>query len=286
LFLSLITLNFAQFSPVLKGKSSLARFFNSTTCVVLTEDPCINEQLKRHFSESWKITPVQFILDEEFEIFLKDASYSFVHINTYKVQGEKKLVGAIALLNGGYTDRDLMYLNSTLAYVAYDNWGLEKTVESICKKIPAMVSQLKATIQLVNDNNIQGRYSMDITKSLIDIYNSKAYVLKTKTLLIDHLYKNSKIISEPEFAFIYKYDYQFVSGEEIEKAIANHENGKAVLFSSYNLYKINKVIDCSTHEIIFCEFEMSDNQRDHRLNQFDNTDMQLLNSTVKKAKEL
>lgn len=276
---------YGQFSPILKGKYSLERFNQSSTYVVLTTDDCVNDQLKRHFTESWSLTPVQFILDEEFETFFADASASFVVIEKMKVKGENKLVGAMAIYNGGFTDRKLMYLSTSLAYITYDNYGLEKELKDICKKIPAMVNQLQTTLSLINDQNIQARNAEEMRNKLSKIYNSKAAKLKKKVLLIDKRYKNAKIVSVPELESLYKYDIQFVSSEEIERALANHESGKAVLFSSFNHYKVNKVIDCSTHEIIFCEFEQDDNLTSHRLNQFDNEDIELLNYTVKKAKD-
>lgn len=285
IFLILFTSSRAQFSPLLKGEVSLTRFLNSTTIVVLTEDDCVNEQLKRYFRETWNLTPVQFILDQELEIYFDNMDFSFVFIDEFKVKGEKKLVGSMALFNGGFTERNLVYLSSSLAYIAYDNHGIEKSLSDICKKIPAMVSQLQTTVRLVKDQNIKAKDEEDMREKLMDIYNSKAISLQKKTLLIDNRYKNTKIISVPEFESIYKYDYQFVSSENIEQAITNHESGKLVLFSSYSQFKINKVIDCSTHEIVYCEFETADQSTASRLNQFDDGDMKLLNNTVKKAKE-
>ena len=283
LFNLIICLNFAQYAPILKGKASCARFLKSTTCVVLTADEAFNKQLIRSFEQSWTITPVKFITEETFASSISDTKLSFVSIQEYKVKGEKKEIGALALFNGGFTDTDF-YLNSSLAYVAYDNWGIEKSISDIQKRLPAMVYQLQETISLINELNIEGNNEDAITRQLNKIYNARAGVLKTKTLLIDKKYQNLKIISVDEFAKLYKYAFEFVSSDEIMEAIDSRDPNKAVLFSSFNLHKFNQVVDCSTLEIIFSEKEVEDLISQPSLSKFDAGDMEELYSCAKRSK--
>jgi hypothetical protein len=283
LFNVLIYFSFAQYAPILKGKVSCARFLKSTTCVVLSENEAYNQQLTQSMEQSWTITPYKLISYEEFNLTVSNTDYSFIYAEEFDVKGEKKEIGALALFNGGFTDTKF-YLNSSLAYVAYDNWGIEKELADIVKKIPAMIYQLQETISLINEYDISGNNEDAITKQLNKIYNERAGVLKSKTLLIDKRYQNIKIISTDELSKIYKYTFEFVSSDAIQEAIMKKDPTKAVLFSSYNLHKINTVIDCGTYETIFCEKEIRDLVFDQSLNLFDSGDMEELNSFVKRSK--
>lgn len=275
--------NFAQLSPILKGKVSCAKFLKTTTCIVLTEDEAFNKQLIRSFEQSWNITPIKIISAQEFKSNITNTNLSFVTIKEFKVKGNKKEIGALALFNGGFTDT-IFYLNSSLAYVAYDNWGLEKELKDVHKRLPAMVFQLQETISLINEFDISGNDEDAITRQLTKIYNARAGILKEKTLLIDVKYQNSKITSIAELAKTYKYAYEFVSNEEIKRAIDSKDPTKAVLSSSFNLHKYNQVFDCSTFEVVFCELEMYDLITQPQLNLFDIGDMEELASCVKRSK--
>lgn len=275
--------NFAQLSPILKGKASCSRFLKSTTCVVLSDDENFNKRLIQSFEESWKITPFKFISKEEFQENVSNISLSFVTIKEFNVKGNKKEIGAIGLFNGGFTDTNF-YLNSCLAYVAYDNWGLEKNVADLTNRLPVMVFQLQETISLIHEHDISGNNEDAITRQLTKIYNDRAGVLQNKTLLIDFKYQNAKIISVEEFSKTYKFTFAFASSDEIKEAIDTKDPTKAVLSSSYNLHKINQVYDCSTYKVIFCEKEVYNVVEQPILNQFDFGDMEELSSCVKKSK--
>ncbi len=275
---------FAQFSPILKGKASCVRFLQSTTCVVLTENEAFNEDLKKAFEDNWKLTPYIFISQEDFEKKIIETEFSFIHINAFKQKEQKKTVGAMALFNGGFNDL-LLYLNSSLAYIAYDNWGIEKDYLAIQDRLPAMVAQLNNTVFLVNDENITGSNPGDIYKQLISLYNAKSGVLKDKTLLIDKRYEFEKIVSLAEFAKKYGYAYELVSAERIKEAILNKEADKAVLYCSSSLYKINQVTDCSSYEIIYAEFEEETATIKPLINKFDDLDAMQLNVAIKKSKQ-
>lgn len=282
LFLSVIYCSvFAQFAPILKGKTSCVRFLQSTTCVVLSENEAFNVDLKKAFEENWTMTPFIFISQEEFEKKIIETEFSFIQINAFKQKDEKKTVGAMALFNGGFSDL-LLYLNASLAYVAYDNWGIEKDYLSTQNRLPAMVAQLNNTMFLINDKNISGANPTDIYKQLSEIYNAKAGVLKEKTLLIDKRYEFTKIVSMTEFAKKYGYAYELVSANRIKEAIDNKEADKAVLYCSSSLYKINQVTDCSTYEIIYAEFEEETATIKPLINKFDDVDAMQLNAAVNK----
>jgi hypothetical protein len=268
---------------MLKGKVSCARFLKSTTCVVLSEDEAFNNQLIYSFEQSWNITPVKFISIEEFKATISNTELSFVYINEFNVMGNKKEIGALALFNGGFTDTDF-YLHSCLAYVPYDNWGIEKELADIDKRLPAMVFQLQETVSLIYEFDISGNNENAITRQLTKIYNERAGVLKDKTLLIDVKYKSLKITSIDQLAKTYKYAFEFVSSEEIKKAVDSKDPTKAILSSSFNLHKCNQVFNCSTYEVVFCELEVYDVFTQSSLDKFDFGDMEELSSCVKKSK--
>lgn len=290
---SILTLSFilftsialAQFSPKHNGKASFSRFFKTTTMVLLTEDECVNEAMQRYFKEIWTLTPVEFINQNDYNEYLPDDEYTFVIIDEFKLRGEKKLFGAMALFYGDILDLEQTYLNSSLAYVAYDSQGQEKEVSDLCYKVSTMISQLQRTIELITENNIIAKDKVDLIAELTEHYNKEAYLLKKETLLINERYKNSKIISVPELESLYNYTFEFVPKSVIEKAIYNREAGKAVLFSNHSIFKTNIVMDCSTQHVIYCELELIDEVEGNRMNQFDNLDMMDLNKVVKKCKQ-
>lgn len=285
IFLLTSTFAFAQFSPKTNGKASFSRFLKTTTMVLLTEDECVDQALQRYFKENWTLTPVEFIYKKDYNQHLPNDEYTFVTIDEFKLRGEKKLFGAMALFYGDILDLEQTYLNSSLAYVAYDSQGLEKEIEDLCYKISAMISQLERTVTLINENNLIVKNKEDLIEELTELYNKEAYLLKKETLLINERYKNSKIISVPELESLYNYTFEFVSKEVIEQAIYNREAGKAVLFSNHSIYKTNLIMDCSTQNVIYSELEMPDELYGNRMNQFDNEDMLDLNKVVKKSKQ-
>lgn len=284
LFLNIILFtSFAQYSPVLKGKVSFSRFLKSTTFVVLGEDEEVNSVLMESFKSTWTITPIQFIYEAEFPAYVNDPEKSFIYLKDFKVKEERKDVGALAVFNGGYNDIEF-YLNSSLAYIAYDNWGVEKKANDLLYRLPAMVYQLQSTINLIYDNNLEVKNTESLVLKLNKLYNARAGQMQNKTLLIDKLYETHKIISIKEFAKKYGYAFEIVGGEEIKEAIQSKAKDKAVLVSSYNLYKINQVFDCATYDIIYAELEKNVLYEERQLDKFDLEDAEQLATAVKKGK--
>lgn len=284
LFLFFFLLTNAQFVNVLNGKSSLHSFYSTTTCVVLTEDEEVNDALKKAFSDIWTITPVKFINQQEFAPYIGNTDLSFIHIKPYKVKGEKKEIGAMALLKGGFNDTEF-YLKSTLTFIAYDNWGVDKTMNHLAYKIPLMVGQLQYTIETVYHNDIRGKDFLQVTNNVEDFCNQNANSLVNKTLLIPAAYQMTKIIDIEYFKAAYPYDIKLADNDFIQQAIENKQSNCAVLQSSYNINKYNAIIDCDTYETLFCEFEFYDPALQNSLDKFDSDDLAaIIKASKKKSK--
>lgn len=284
LLLQIIALSsYSQFSPLLNGKISCARFFKTTTYIVLTESESFNAELKQAASEYWTITPTHFIPEDSLEYFIQDPSLSFVYLKHYPVRGEKREVYALALFNGGFASIKF-FLNSTLAYISADDFDFEKSSEDLSYRAASMLINLQQIISGISSEDLKAKDELKMTEELSNFINANAGLLKGKTLLVEKRYSLGKIVDYQEVEKKYPYSIQLVSKEEIEKALKNKESDKAVLISAYNLYKTNMVIDCANLELIYAELEQQDAQQSKRLDKFNLEDLNQLIIAIKKSK--
>ncbi|MCB0510126.1 MAG: hypothetical protein H6579_01925 [Chitinophagales bacterium] len=273
----------AQYSPLLNGKISCARFFKTTTYIVLSDSEKFNQELREAAASEWKLTPTHFIPADSLEYFIQDPALSFVYLNRYPVRGEKREVYALALFNGGFASMKF-FLNSTLAYVSADDFDFEKSSEDLSYRAASMLLSLQQIISGISNEDLKAKDEIKMTEALSNFLNEKAGLLKEKTLLVEKRYSLGKIVDYAEVEKKYPYAIQLVSKEEIEKALKSKESDKAVLISAYNLYKTNMVIDCANLELIYAELEQQDLQQSKRLDKFNLEDLNQLIIAIKKSK--
>lgn len=283
LLIIIFSSSWAQFSNMLKGKASCSRFKKSTTFFVLTGKPEVDEALRKGAETYWTQTPIAFTTKEEVGALIRDVDKSFVILSEFKVKGTTIKSGALALFNGGFDDTNL-FLSSSLAFVSYDNLGVEKTIESIAYKLPNMVKEIGDIVTLIDDDNKEFKEEMGVYAHLTRRINENSGVLKTKTLLIDKNYLLYKIISWQDFEKMYNYNYKLATIDEIKQAITEANPDVAVLYSSYGYHKVNTVVDCASGKIIYTEFKTVDPLYENVLDHFDYPDLELLNSAIKKSK--
>jgi hypothetical protein len=161
---------------------------------------------------------------------------------------------------------------------------LERKDENHLYRLPHIVAQLNASLNLVNDNDIEGGTMEAVFEKMDQEYVKNATDLQNKTLLIDADYTVLKITSMDDFAKKYGYAYEVVPKETIEAAIRNKDNSKAYLVSAVNEYKISTVTDCSTGKILYASFVQEDPVTFEFSPQFNYSDMGKLGFAAKKGK--
>lgn len=275
--------SYSQYSSLLNGKVSCARFLKSTTYIVLSESEEFNQELINAANTQWTLTPTHFIPEDSLEFFIQDPSLSFMYLYRYPVRGEKRELYALALFNGGFSSLKF-YLNSTLAYVSADDLGFEKSSKDLSYRAASMLVSLQQIISGISNQDIKAKDEIKMTEELSNFINAKAGILKGKTLLVEKRYSLGKIVDYSEVEKKYPFSLQLASKDEIVKALKNNDGDKAVLISAQSLYKTNMVIDCANLELIYAELEQQDEQQTKQLDKFNLEDLNQLIIAIKKSK--
>lgn len=270
----------AQFSTKINGSGSMKKVIASQTFVVLTGNPEFDEAFEKAFKNNWNITPLTFVQEYETKDLIGNPDVSFIKFGDYKIKDSKNSFKALAIFLGGKSNYDI-YLTNTYAYVALDQYGLEKTFESTTYRLPNMVKQLEQTIEVSSTSHIHGDDLDDYIEKMEEYYNSSANLLEGKTLLIDVRYTLSKIRDIDALTKMYKFSIEVVTKEEIQKAIDSKDANYAYLISAYSTKKINSITDCGTGKLIFAEVDESTEDFDGNLKRFDADDMALVVANIK-----
>lgn len=199
----------------------LARFLNTTTYVVLENNPMLryNHIIKETVEKHWDITPFEFVTfsTEEFEEARMDSTKSFLIVNKLYFERDKTKAkyNYLCVELGG--DYEFVRQMPDIANVPISYDGVEE--ENYAYKLGMLVRFLQNHIELTKENpdlnskNIIKYYYKNLTA---DIHDKVLYL--TKDDLVKD-YQSEKAIKE-----IYPYDFKIVTKDEITEAIDNHDD--------------------------------------------------------------
>lgn len=215
-FIALATV--AQAQQAVGTPEQINRFFNTTTYVVLENNPMLqyNRIIKETVEKHWTLTDYEFVTfsSEEYEKIRMDSSKSFLMVNQFYFERDKtkaKYNYLCVQLGGNYETVRQM---PDIAYVpiAYD--GIEE--EYYAYKLGMLCRFLQNHIELTRDHpelnskNILKYYYKTMTA---DVKDKVLYV--TKGDLSDEVNTIKKIKE------IYPYEVKIVTRDEVQAAIDN-----------------------------------------------------------------
>lgn len=211
-------LSFAQQTHAPISAKDVNHFFETKTYVVLDDNPMsdynakIEEQVKKH----WKVTPFEFISQEQFNLKRTDPNNSFLILSRV-VFTEDPLQAQYdffsLMLGGNFSTLNAMpYLSAVpLGYT-------EAPQESSAYKLGALLKFAQAHVQMLKEHpeNIDN-------DNMFSYYNKAKRSVQDKTLYLVKEEMAPEFNSERKVATIYPYKVKFVTRDELEKIIDNAE---------------------------------------------------------------
>lgn len=219
LFLLMISLSgFSQ--EKVAGADAIQKFLKTTTCVVLDNNifDSYNSAIKKAVKESWTITPVEFVSQEDFNQRKFDDKYSFLMITKdyYKDDADKMSYKFISVLLGG--KYGAVYHMPTLASFPlsyYEN----ADYEFYNYKFGPIVKFLQNHINLTKSDPSLTE------KNIILYYNKNVSALGSKTLYVVKSDLASDVNTEAKVKENYSKPFKIVAEhEDLEEVIDQGDN--------------------------------------------------------------
>lgn len=197
------------------------KFKTSTTCVVLQENQIsfYNAEIKNAVNKYWKVTPVRFITESEFNVMRTDPSYSFIVLTITNFSNDKSgsAYDFLNLLLGA----DVENLDELPEFCAIPLSFVGAPEEEYSYKLGLIVRfmQYHADMVMKNPTNAALRY--------LKYYNRNVPDIKGKTILVREDDLAPEINTVERINTYYPNKVKIVPEEEIIRAI--DENDKDVL---------------------------------------------------------
>jgi hypothetical protein len=212
IFLFFLVTVFAQQNKQV-SKAQMELFKKSTTYVVMDNDPLLgyNITVKAAMDKFWKITPIKYISNDEFEAQRKDKDKSFLILTRTTLTRDKE-------------NTDYLYINLLMG----DN------VEKIDDMPEILTLPLHYTgveeNSYVHKMGVMIRFVQEHAKTLMNsdrisqfrdlkYYNRNISEIRKKTLLIEASDLAEEVNTIEKIKAIYPYNVKIVSAAEIEKAV-------------------------------------------------------------------
>jgi hypothetical protein len=196
-------------------------FSASTTCVVLESNQFsfYNAEIKAAVDKYWKVTPVKFISEEEFNVMKTDPSYSFIVLTITNFSNDKSgsAYDFLNLLLGA----DVNNLDELPEFCAIPLSFAGAPEEEYSYKLGLIIRfmQYHADLVMKNPTTSALRY--------LKYYNKNVPEIGGKTLLVREADLAPEISTVEKIAAYYKYPVKIVDEEEIIRAV--EEKDKDVL---------------------------------------------------------
>jgi len=197
------------------------RFTSSTTCVVLEANQFsfYNAEIKAAVDKYWKVTPVRYITEEEFNVMKTDASYSFIVLTITNFSNDKSgsAYDFLNLLLGA----DVNNLDEMPEFCAIPLSFAGAPEEEYSYKLGLIIRfmQYHADLVMKNPTTSSLRY--------LKYYNKNVPEIGGKTILVREDDLAPEISSVEKIAAYYSYPVKIVGEEEIIRAV--EEKDKDVL---------------------------------------------------------
>lgn len=197
------------------------RFTASTTCVVLEANQFsfYNAEIKAAVDKYWKVTPVKYISEEEFNVMKTDPSYSFIVLTITNFSNDKSgsAYDFLNLLLGA----DVNNLDELPEFCAIPLSFAGAPEEEYSYKLGLIIRfmQYHADLVMKNPTISALRY--------LKYYNKNVPEIGGKTILVRETDLAPEISSVEKIAAYYRYPVKIVDEEEIIRAV--DEKDKDVL---------------------------------------------------------
>jgi hypothetical protein len=204
------------------SKDEIKQFTASKTCVVLEDDAfsSFNAYIKDAMKEYWKITPYEFITNDEFNKRRTDKQYSFIVLTNTNFEKDKSnsSFNFINLLQGkkvGLSDMpEICAVPLSFAGEEDIEYGY---------KLGAILSFIQKHAQMISDDpSLTGR-------KYLKFYNKNVPLLATRTILFKKEDLAPSINTIEKIKAIYTNKVEIVPEEEIVRAIQEKRPNTVIL---------------------------------------------------------
>ncbi len=229
------------------------KFLTTTTRFVLSGDKDFDTLLTKQIEENWKITPYEILSNTltkkdklkkgySYAIYLKQFTKPFNTNQETHYYGV--FLGHDNAIND-YSYQDIM------SYTPLDFYGTEPKFENLRTRLPVVIFNLQNSFLIAENLNLDMKFLLKMVKKYSELYNENSGVLKNKKLLINE--KRAKLTKE-EFKEIYKYDFEYVAEEMIEKVINERDSNYAILHLACTINKSIFVFDAQTYMPLYFDY--------------------------------
>ncbi len=197
------------------------KFVKSVTCVVLEDNQFsfYNSEIKDAVNKYWKVTPVRYISETEFNVMRTDPAYSFIVLTITNFSNDKSgsAYDFLNLLLGADVDE----LDQLPEFCAIPLSFAGAPEEEYSYKLGLIVRFMEYHAQLVTKN--------PTTTALryLKYYNKNVPDIRNKTILVRENDLSPEINSLERISAYYPYKVRIVDEEEIIRAV--DEQAKDVL---------------------------------------------------------
>ena len=193
--------------------SHVEQFYKTKTYVVMDDNPMsdYNAKIEDAVKKYWKVTPFQFVSQQEFQLKRTDPNCSFLILSvvTFAIDNLQARYDFFSLLLGGnYAVMNQMPVLGAVP-IGYTEAPQESSMYklgAILKFLQKHIERLKADPELVKTD-------------LYKLYNKDQKTIKDKTLYLVREEMTPEFRSESKIKSIYPDKFKFVSREELEEAI-------------------------------------------------------------------
>ena len=209
----------AQAQQAVGTPDNLRRFKNTTTMVVLDNNPLLeyNFKIKESVEKHWNINKYDVVTfsSADFEKARKDSTKAFLMRNTVyndKDKTKSKFDYLCVELGGDY---EYIRQMPDIASVPICYNGVEES--SYGYKLGLLCQFLQNHIKLTTEN------PKLTSKNILKYYNSQMADIHDKTLYLVKEELNPDLNTEAKIKSLYPYKFKIVSREEVEAAIDRHD---------------------------------------------------------------
>jgi hypothetical protein len=197
------------------------KFKKSVTCVVLEDNPFsfYNAEIKSAVNKYWKVTPLKFITETEFNLMRTDPSYSFIVLTITNFSNDKSgsAYDFLNLLLGADVDE----LDQLPEFCALPLSFAGAPEEEYSYKLGLIIRFMEYHAEMIMKN--------PTTPALryLKYYNKNVPDIRNKTILVRESDLSPEVNTLERIRTYYPYNVRIVDEEEIIKAV--DEKAKDVL---------------------------------------------------------
>ena len=158
----------AQLSAVGYKSDQYEKFIKTKTYVVKMDEFYFDGNMAEAMKD-WKITPYEFITNDEFKAKISDKTASFILPVTIFTGTSRQEYHYLALINGGRKSLSSYDYNDMLAYAVINHFGNEGTNISCAHRLHNMISSMINAMELVKKNDIKGNPKKIVDKNTYSV---------------------------------------------------------------------------------------------------------------------